>query len=406
MIERLYRRWMVMLCLMGPGFLAAMADNDAGGIAMYMQAGAEYGYAVLGVVSLSIICLVICQDMAARMGLASGQGLAALIRQEYGLVSSMLVMVILLVANLATTVTEFIGIAIAGSLLGIADWLSVLLAGIMLCVMALWCCYRRIERILLVLCLSFVAYLIGGYEAMPTLVAVQAHCNLAELWKVPFWLMTIGVIGTTVTPWGQFYLQSSVVDKGLDYESYRYIKADVWIGSCLTGLIALAIVCIGTAAFFEQGKEYISLTQSVDALTRLFGMWAGLLFGMGLLGASLLAAFIVPLSTAYAICESFGMEYGLDHSWREAPVFFAVYVGVIVIGLIGAIAIDIAPLRLIIATQVANGILLLPILACAVMLSQKERVMGRYTSGVWQNRLAIAVLWILTIAQVTMLVTI
>lgn len=406
MIERWYRWWMAMLCLMGPGFLAAMADNDAGGIAMYMQAGAEYGYAVLGLVLLSIICLVICQDMAARIGLASGQGLAVLIRQEYGLVSSMLVIVVFLVANLATTVAEFIGIAIAGSLLGLADWLSVLFAGIMLCVMVLWCCYRRIEKILLVLCLSFVAYLIGGYEAMPTLAVVQTHCNLAELWEVPFWLMTIGVIGTTVTPWGQFYLQSSVVDKGLDYEAYRYIKADVWIGSCLTGLIALAIVCIGTAAFFEQGKEYISLTQSVDALTGLFGMWAGLLFGMGLLGASLLAAFIVPLSTAYAICESLGMEYGLDRSWREAPVFFAVYVGVIVIGMIGAIAIDIAPLGLIVATQVVNGILLLPILACAVMLSQKERVMGRYTSGVWQNRLAIAVLWILAIAQVTMLVTI
>lgn len=406
MIKRLYRQWMVMLSLMGPGFLAAMADNDAGGIAMYMQAGAEYGYVVLGIVWLSIICLVICQDMAARIGLASGQGLVALIRQEYGLVSSMLIVMILLAANLATTVAEFVGIAIAGSLLGIADWLSVLLAGVMLCVMVLWCCYRRIERILLALCLSFVAYLIGGYEAMPTVVAVQAHCNLAELWEVPFWLMTIGVIGTTVTPWGQFYLQSSVVDKGLDYESYRYIKADVWIGSCLTGLIALAIVCIGVATFFEQGKEYISLTQSVEALTGLFGMWAGLLFGMGLLGASLLAAFIVPLSTAYAICESLGMEYGLDRSWREAPVFFAVYIGVVVIGMMGAIAIDIASLELIIATQVVNGILLLPILACAVMLSQKECVMGRYTSSTWQNRLAIAVLWILTIAQVTMLVTI
>lgn len=406
MIERLYRRWRVMLCLMGPGFLAAMADNDAGGIAMYMQAGAEYGYAVLGIVSLSIVCLVICQDMAARIGLASGQGLAALIRQEYGLVSSVIVMGILLVANLATTVAEFVGIAIAGSLMGIAHWLSVLLAGSMLCVMGLWCCYRRIEQILLVLCLSFAVYLIGGYESIPTLAAVQAHCNMAELWDVPFWLITIGVIGTTVTPWGQFYLQSSVVDKGLAYDSYRYIKADVWLGSCLTGLIALAIVCIGTVAFFEQGKEYVSLTQSVEALTGLFGMWARLLFGMGLLGASLLAAFIVPLSTAYAICESLGMEYGLDRSWREAPIFFAVYVGVVLIGMIGAIAIDIASLSLIITAQIVNGILLLPILACAVMLARKERVMGCYTSGVWQNRLAIAVLWILSIAQVTMLVTI
>lgn len=399
MLDAIRRRWWLMTSMMGPGFLAAMADNDAGGIAMYMQAGAEYGYAVLGVVMISMICLAICQDLSARMGIASGQGLASLVRRQYGVRIGMVFLMLLFIANLATTIAEFVGIAVAGTLLGIADWIAVLIAGVMLCMMALFCCYRKIEKILLLLCLSFGAYLAGGYVAIPTVDAVWNGICEIDYREIPFWLMTIGVIGTTVTPWGQIYLQSSVVDKGLDRKSYRYLRIDVLVGSLLTGIIALGIVCLGAMVFGIQGIPYTSLLQSGEALTVIFGAWANLLFGMGLVGASLLAAFIVPLSTAYAVCEVIGAEYGLDRSLAEAPVFFGTYLFVLIGGMLGALFGGTEPLWTVIVAQIANGILLLPIWFCMVMLAQEQCVMGSYVNGVWQNRLAIFVLIVLTIAE-------
>lgn len=406
MIKKMRQKWLMLTSVMGPGFLAAMADNDAGGIAMYMQAGAEYGYAVLAVTMLSIVCLVVCQDLAVRMGIASGQGLSSLIREQYGVRVSVVILLLLVIANLATTIAEFVGIATAGKLLGVSEWAIVLAAGIMLWIMAVQCCYRKIEKILLVLCLSFGIYLAGGYVTAPTMQEIWKGVHEVEYYQTSFWLMTIGVIGTTVTPWGQFYLQSSVVDKGLDHSAYRYLRLDVLIGSLVTGTIALAIVCIGAEIFYTSKTMYISLLQSGDALAGLFGIWAKALFGMGLIGSSLLAAFILPLSTAYAVCETIGAEYGLDRSVRDAPTFFATYLFVLLGGMLGAMVLTANPLWLIVVIQIANGILLLPILFCMVMLARQEWVMGVYRNGVWQNRFAVFTLVILTIAEGGILLTI
>lgn len=406
MRARVKRFMQLSATMMGPGFLAAMADNDAGGIAMYMQAGAQYGYAVLVAVLVSIVCLMICQDMAARMGIVGGQGLAALIREQYGVRVALFTVALLLVANLMTTVSEFVGIAIAGKLLGIEAWIAVLIAGAVLTGMAIGCRYRMIERILFVMCLSFGAYLAGGYVALPEVREVWDGIGAVDYGGASFWLMAVGVIGTTVTPWGQFYLQSSLVDKGLDDRAYGYVRADVWLGSFFTGMIALAIVCMGAQVFWQEGIAYTSLLQSVDALSVLFGDWANILFGAGLVGASLLAAFILPLSTAYAVCEVLGAEYGLDRSLGEAPVFFAVYLFVLVGGMIGALGVDISPLELIVGAQIVNGLLLLPILFATVLLVQDPNVMGSYVNGTWQDRAALFVLFVLAVAQGGLFLTI
>lgn len=405
MLANIRRRWHMMMAIMGPGFLAAMADNDAGGIAMYMQAGAEYGYAVLLVVAVSIVCLMICQELAARTGLAGGLGLASLIRRQYGVRISLMMLLLLIAANMATTVAEFAGVVAAGRLLGISDHVAVISVGAMLAAMAVSCCYQKIERILLLLCLSFGAYLAGGYVAMPTAEAVWEGLLVIDYREMSFWLMTIGVIGTTVTPWGQFYLQSSIVDKGLDSRAYHYLRIDVLIGSLLTGLIALAIVCMG-AEFWKSTVPYTSLLQSGEVLSGLFGTWARWLFGAGLIGASVLAAFILPLSTSYAVCEMLGIEYGLDRSPRQAPVFFAVYFFMLICGMIGALLFSADLLWVMIVAQIINGILLLPILFCTVLIAQQEDIMGVFVSSAWQNRLAVFVLSVLTIVEVGLVLTI
>lgn len=403
---RIWSRCMLMVTVMGPGLLTAMADNDAGGIAMYMQAGGAYGYAMLLVVFVSIVCLAVCQELSARTGIASGQGLASLIREQYGVGWSLFVIGILLVANLGTTMAEFAGIAIAGSLIGLPVWLSVGGAGIILMGMAVWCCYRSIERILLLLCLSFASYLIAGYHALPSGNDIVRSCLQAEVMASPFWLMAIGVIGTTVTPWGQFYLQSSVVDKGVGKAEYPYVRSDVLFGSCLTGIIALAIVCIGADVFWQTGSPYTSLEQSIDALRPIFDDWAVALFGIGLFGASFLASFILPLSTAYAACEAFGLEYGLDRSAREAPFFFGIYCFVLIGGMVGALSMAESLLLVILVPQIANGILLLPILFFMVLLAQDRKIMGAYQNSRWQDRAALLVLMLLILSQVGLLLTI
>ena len=395
-------RCILLMTVMGPGLLTAMADNDAGGIAMYMQAGGEYGYVMAVVVLISIICLAVCQELSARTGVASGQGLASLIRERYGVGWSLFVIGILLVANVGTTVAEFAGIAVIGRLIGLPVWLSVGCAGIVLMGMAVWCCYRRIERILLLLCLSFGSYLIAGYHAVPSGEDIVGSCLQAEL-TVPFWLMAIGVIGTTVTPWGQFYLQSSVVDKGIGRAEYPYVRADVLLGSCLTGIIALAIVCIGADAFWRVGASYTSLAQSIDALRPIFDERAEVLFGVGLFGASFLAAFILPLATAYAVCEAFGLEYGLDRSLGEAPFFFGTYGFVLISGMVGALCMADSLFFVILAAQVANGILLLPILCFMVMLARDGDVMGAYRNSHAQDSATLFILVLLAITQAGLL---
>lgn len=397
---------MLLMGVMGPGLLAAMADNDAGGIAMYMQAGGTYGYVVLLVVFVSIVCLAVCQELSARTGIASGRGLSALIRERYGVGWSLFVIGILLVANLGTTMAEFAGIAIAGSLIGLPVWVSVGGAGMILMGMAVWCCYHRIERILLLLCLSFASYLIAGYYAVPSGEDVVRSYLQTDVMTAPFWLMAIGVIGTTVTPWGQFYLQSSVVDKGIGKAEYPYVRADVLFGSCLTGIIALAIVCIGADVFWQMGAEYTSPEQSIDALRPIFDDWAVVLFGIGLFGASFLASFILPLSTAYATCEAFGLEYGLDRSFGEAPFFFGIYGFVLLGGMVGALCMAESLLLIILIPQIANGILLLPILFFMVTLAQDRAVMGIYQNSRWQDCAALFVLALLVLSQVGLLLTV
>ncbi|MBO5244696.1 MAG: divalent metal cation transporter [Selenomonadales bacterium] len=403
--ERLYLHCRLMLAVMGPGLLAAMADNDAGGIAMYMQAGSEYGYAMILVVCLSIVCLAVCQEMSARTGIACGQGLAALIRQRYGVGWSLFIVAILLTANLGTTAAEFAGIAAAGRLAGIPVWVSILAAGALLACMAVCCCYRRAERILLLLCLSFAGYLAGGYSAIPSTEEIWLSCLQTDITQVPFWLTAIGVIGTTVTPWGQFYLQSSVVDKGLGKTESAYVKVDVLSGCVLTGIVALAIVCIASDTLWEGGEGYTSLGQSAAALRPIFGDWANALFGIGLFGASLLAAFILPLCTAYAVCEALGTECGLDRTVREAPCFFGVYFFVLVGGMVGAFLAAESLLWVMIVPQIANGILLLPILFFMVLLAQDDHIMGTYRNTAWQDRCALLVLIILAAAEISLLLT-
>jgi len=340
-------------------------------------------------VLISTVLLAIAQEISARTGAVTGRGLSDLIRENYGVKWTFFAMSVLLIANLGTTASEFSGIATSFEIFGVSKYLSVPAMAFIVWWLVIKTDYGKMEKILLVLCLTFFSYVISGIMVHPPWPQVFVQSVTPNFSGTPaFLLMAIGVIGTTITPWGQFYVQSSVVDKGITAKDYRYTRWDVLIGTFFTGFIAFFII-VSTAATLFANKIPIETAKDVAlALKPLAGEYATFLFAFGLLGASMLAAFVLPLSTAYAVCEAFGFEHGISKSRKEAPVFFGLYTVLIVLGAAIVLWPNLSLYHVMLTTQVVNGVLLPPILIFMVLIASKKSIMGDYVNTRFFNIIA------------------
>ena len=376
------------LGILGPGLITSTADNDAGGIFTYAQAGAKYGYNLIWLLLLTTIALAVVQEFNARLGVVSGKGLADLIRERFGVRITVLAMFLLLVANVATTVAEFAGIALAGEAFNISRYITVPLAALLVWFVVLRGSYAVVEKVFLGLSVIYFTYVISGLLVHPDWAQVlhQSIHPQTNILDTSYLLLAVALVGTTITPWMQFYLQASVVDKGLRTSELQYERADVFIGSLVTDVIAFFIIVATAATLHVSGHTNIAdAKDAAQALAPLAGDFAKVLFVAGLVGASLLAASVLPLSTAYAITEAFGWERGVGHSIRDAPAFFIIFTGLIVIGA-AAVLIPGLPLATVtILSQDVDGLILPAILVYMLILINDKRVMGRYANGRFAN---------------------
>ena len=377
------------LAVMGPGIITGIVDDDATGITGYAIAGGRFGYSLLWVLILTVVTLAVVQEMAARMGAVTGKGLADLIRERFGVRTTAVAMLALLIANVTTVVAEFAGIAGASEIFGVSRYVAVPAAAALVFLVVVYGSYRRVEVVLLTVSLVFVSYVITGFMAKPDWGAVGGHLVVPTFHlTLPYLTILIGLIGTTITPWMQFYLQSSVVDKGLGVREYTLVRLDVWVGSFLTNFIAFFIIVTTAATLFVHGKPADTVTDVAQTLRPLAGDFAARLFAIGLLNACLMAAAVLPLSTAYAVCEAFGWERSVNRPFREAPAFFGLFAALIAIGAAAVLIPGVPLLTLMFLPNVVAGILLPLILFLMLKLVNDRRIMGSWVNSPVQNVIA------------------
>jgi NRAMP (natural resistance-associated macrophage protein)-like metal ion transporter len=384
----LVRRILFVMAVIGPGIITANVDNDAGGITTYSIAGAQYGFHLLWTLVPITFALIVVQEMSARMGVVTGKGLADLIRERFGVRVTFWVMLALLLANLGNTFAEFAGVAAAAGLFRVPIYLSVPVAAVAVWILVVKGSYRQVEKIFLLACGLYVTYFIACAMARPHWGEVLRATVVPRVPRGPGALaMVVAIVGTTIAPWMQFYQQSSIVDKGVRTEDFKITRADVVVGCTITNVVAFFIVVACALAIYYPSGGTHTIETAADAARGLapIGRSATLLFAFGLLNASLFAAAILPLSTAYYICEGFGWEGGVGKRYRDAPQFYWLYTAIIVVGG-GVILIPGAPLiRIMYVSQVVNGALLPFILVFMLLLINKRSLMGTYVNGLAMN---------------------
>ncbi|HWG51234.1 MAG TPA: Nramp family divalent metal transporter [Candidatus Acidoferrales bacterium] len=390
-------RLIFVLSILGPGFITANVDNDAGGIYTYALAGAQFGYALLWTIIPVAICLTFAQEISARMGVATGKGLSELIREQYGLRITFFLMCALVLCNIGDVVSEFAGVASSVQLFGVSKYISVPIAGALVWLLVVLGNYKRLEKIFVFLSFLYIAYIVTAVVAHPDWSQALMHIvrvpRVSELKDSGYLYLAVGIIGATIAPWQQFYLQASIVDKGTPESHLKYSRTDAIVGSLFSVLVAGFIVIACAATLFSHGRyEIHDAADAAASLRPLGGEYAYLLFAIGLLNASLFAASILPLSTAYTVCEALGFESGLNKKFREAPAFYWLYTGLLIIGA-AVILVPNAPLiKLAVLSQVLNGVLLPFVLVFMLMLVNKRGLMGRHVN----SRLYNTVAWSLT----------
>lgn len=377
------------LAVMGPGLIAGIAGNDAGGITTYSVVGAETGLRLLWLFPVTIVILAVVQEMAARLGVVTGQGLSDLIRDRFGVRWTAFAMLVLFVANLANTVAEFAGASAATEIFGFSRYLTVPLVAVGIWALVLFASYRTVERVFLSVMVVFLAYIASAILARPDwgLVATALVTPTVDL-QPSVLLLMVALVGTTITPYMQFYLQSAVAEKGIDEEELRLERADAIGGAVWTNVIAIFIVVATATTLGAVGGRIETAADAARGLEPVAGSLATTLFAIGLFGASVLAATIMPVSTAFVICEAFGWESGVGKRWRDAPAFFGIYTFVLAVGAVVVLipGLDLVPL--IIASQNLQGLLLPFVLVFMVLLVNDSRLMGRYRNGPRLNILA------------------
>lgn len=413
------RNIMLFMSVLGPGLITANADNDAGGIATYASVGAAYGYKLLWGLILITISLAVVQEMCSRMGAVTGKGLSDLIRENFGIKMTFFAMVTLMIANVTTMIADFAGIAASAELIGGAfkpalpsgfqiKYIVVPVIALLLWLLIIKGSYKAVEKAFLVISLVFLSYVISGIMAKPDwrLVAKSTLIPTFE-WKDPnFILLFIGTIGTTITPWMQFYLQSSVVDKGIDIKEYKYERFEVLAGAFVTDFVSFFIIVSTAAAIYYKAgpTEIKTAADAAAALVPLAGKYASLIFSIGLFGASVLAASVLPLSTSYAICEAFGWESGIDKKWNEAPVFYGLYTVLIITGAGTVLFPKIDLIKIMLISQEVNGILIPVILVYMLKLINNKEIMGEHVNSRGYNIIAWTTVVFVIILTVMLLV--
>src|SRR5258707_137899 len=400
-----------LFAVLGPGLIAANAGNDAGGIATFSQAGASYGYSLLWALAISGCCLAIVQEMCARMGAITGKGLADLIREQFGVRWAALAMLALLIANTGVTISEFLGIAASVQVLANDVhtpfvYLVVPVSALLLWVSVTRGSYRRVEKIFLLMSLGFLAYIPAAFAAHPSWGEVGRQLVIPPLNSDPGYLLTaVALVGTTISPYMQFFVQSSVADKGIHAGDYFYEQLDIYSGTVFAMLIAGFVVIATGATLYPIHHAVSNALDAALSLAGLVGKSAGLLFGIGLFGASLLAAAVLPLSTAYGICEAFGFERGVSRSFKEAPVFQSIFTGLIILGVIVALIPGLPIIQVLIVLQDLNAAMLPILLVFIILLVNNRRLMGRRVNGLVLNVISWATVIVISCLIVLLLLT-
>jgi NRAMP (natural resistance-associated macrophage protein)-like metal ion transporter len=383
-------RLMSFLAVLGPGFITANVDNDPGGILTYSQAGAKFGYQLLWTLIPTTVALIVVQEMAARMGAVTGKGLSDLIREEFGLRATFFTMLVLGIADFFNIVSEFAGLASGMGIFGVSKYIVVPIGAALVWTLIVRGRYKPVERVLILASLIYFAYPVSAFFAKPDWDLALKQTFMPTLSSNPEYLvMIVGLIGTTITPWMQFYLQAAVVEKGVDTRHYGMCRLDVIVGCIVTDVIAFFIVvACGATIFHTNHPEITDAAQAAVALVPFAGKFASILFAVGLVNASLLSAAILPLATSYNICEGLGFESGIDKRFSEAPIFYWLYT-FLVFGAASVVLIPQLPLlKLMIYSQVANGILLPFVVVYMLLLVNRPRLMGTFKNKPWQNWIA------------------
>ncbi|WP_151727850.1 Nramp family divalent metal transporter [Thermogemmatispora aurantia] len=380
-----------LLAVLGPGLIAANAGNDAGGIATYSSAGANYGYSLLWALFISSFFVAVIQEMCARMGAVTGKGLADLIREEFGVRWTALAMLALLIANTGITISEFLGIGASVQVLAQdvhTPWLyvTVPVCGLLLWWLVIKGSYRRVEKVFIAMSLGFLSYIPAAFVAHPDWGAIAHQSVLPNWsWDSGYLLMAAALVGTTISPYMLFYVQSAVADKGIHAGEYIYEQIDVYSGTLFSTIISFFIVVATGATLFVSHHPVSTALDAAFALRNLAGPYASLLFGIGLFGASLLAAAVLPLSTAYAICEAFGFERSLSRSFREAPVFQGLFTALIALGVLVTLIPGLPIFQVLIVLQDINTAMLPIILVFIILLVNNRRLMGKHRNSLLFN---------------------
>lgn len=379
--KRLFKRLAIFLAILGPGIITGSVDNDAGGITTYSVAGAIYGYNLLWTLIPSFIVLIVIQEMNARMGIVTGKGLADLIRENAGVKVTFFIFIGLLIADIGNTTTEFAGVAGSMEVFSVSKYISVPIVGFLIWILVVKGTYKIAERIFLIFSVSLLMYVVSALMGNPhwgeighSIIHPQFEMNTKSL------AMIIGIIGTTIAPWMQFYMQSSVIEKGLKMKNYKYSLIDIVVGCIATVVVAFFIIIACASTLHENGIQINEAKDAALALKPLAGALAGHVFAFGLFIASIFSATILPLATAFYVCEAFGFEAGIDKKWKEAPEFYVLYTAILVIAA-AIILIPNAPLiQISLWSQVINGLLLPVVLICMITLVNKKEIMGEYVN--------------------------
>ena len=395
-------RW---LAVLGPGLIATSAGNDAGGIATYSQAGAKFGYQLIWVMVILTVSFGVVQEMCARLGAATGRGLLDLIRERFGIAWALFAVIVILIANGGVTVSEFVGIGAAMELLGVSKYVAVPLGGLLIWYLVIFGSYAKVEKILLLMTLVFFAYPVAAFMAKPNWGEVARGAFIPTLNTDPAYLfIVVGLLGTTITPYIQIFQQSSLVEKGVARRHYGSERIDAYVGAVFSNLMSVSMIIATAATLYVVGQREIgSAADAARALEPVVGSAARVLFGIGLLGATLLAGAVLPLATAYAVSEAFGMPKGVNLDFRRGRVFFSLFTALIVVGVVLALIPNIPVMQLLVGVQVLNGALLPIILIFILLLTNDKHLTKELRNTKLNNLLAIGTLIMVTTAVVVML---
>lgn len=391
---------------MGPGIITANVDNDAGGITTYSLAGSQFGYDLLWLFIPMIIALAIIQEMGVRMGIVSGKGLADLIREKVGLKLTFLMMLALLAANIGNILAEFSGIAVSSGIFGVPKFIALPVAALFVWLLVVKGNYKSVEKVFLMASALYLSYIVAGYLSQPNWGLALHNAIIPQITvSTAYITMIIGVVGTTIAPWMMFYIQSSVVEKGITLKNLKYSKMDAVFGAIVVNIVAFFIVIACAATINSNGIQVNNVADVSTALAPLAGQYASILFAFGFLNASLFAASILPLSTSYYVCESLGFEAGVSKSFREAPVFHGLYLALIIFAVIVIMLPNVPLLSILYLSQVANGILLPFLLILMLLIVNDKRIMGEYVNSRLFNYISWATVIIVMGLSVSLVVT-